>query len=487
MSVVNITASLMGAHFEPSVAVSVLNPNIINVIATDTTLGPTQIGIYRSVDGGATFSTGVLPLPVGFAGAEAPTIEYIFSNTFLVGMHAFNDIQDGSIFVYRSTDNGATFSDPILVTRGYGTVVHNDIPYMAADRSPSSPFFGHIYMTYVPQFDFEFGNGNSSIFFRCSLDTGLTWEAPIRISFPFGIQSRASITVGLAGEVYVSWIMTGPESPTYFIRRSLNGGVTFDPGISKIPAKISNVTLVPNQLPGYTFRVLTLASLGTDISASLFRGNIYAVWQDNRRGYSDILLSTSQDGLLWSAPQSITGSPIGSQNFFPYVTVSPFTGKVFVIYYTNRVDGHLLDTFVAESVDGSASFSNRRVTQTSFDPGSQPLIGDYITASVIKSQTLASVWAATVSGKLDVFLEHDNKAAGPAAFSYFSYASKQLKYLKMDLNTIFINFLQIMNSMLLLPLSMNWCSTSQVQARSPFPYGILMLLKAADCSVPGSF
>jgi hypothetical protein len=37
MNVVNITASLPGAHFETSVAVSVLNPNIINVIATDTT------------------------------------------------------------------------------------------------------------------------------------------------------------------------------------------------------------------------------------------------------------------------------------------------------------------------------------------------------------------------------------------------------------------------------------------------------------------
>ncbi|MEW9700281.1 exo-alpha-sialidase [Paenibacillus sp. SI8] len=405
MANVNITGSIPGAHFEPSVAVSVLNPNIINVVATDTTTGQTQIGIYRSIDGGVTFSTSVLPLPVGWAGAEAPTIDYTFPNIFIVAMHAFNGIQDGSIFVYRSTDDGATFSGPTLIARGYGTVVHYDIPYLAVDRSPSSPYLGFAYITYVPLYDFEFGSGNAAIFFRRSLDTGLTWENPVRISSPFGLQDRASMSVGLTGQLYVGWILTGPTSPVFLIRLSLDGGATFIPDVNQLPAKIADVVLVPSPLPGYTFRVLTLASLGTDISAGPFGGNIYAVWQDNRQGYSDVFLSISQDGLLWSTPISITGAPAGSQNFFPYVTVSPFTGEVFVIYYTNRLNPPLLDVFVAESVNGGTSFTNRRVTDTSFDPDSQPLIGDYITASVIKPQTLAAVWTGTVAptNKLDVF------------------------------------------------------------------------------------
>jgi hypothetical protein len=405
LPVVNITASLPGAHFEPSIAVSVLNPNIINVVAADTTTGSTQIGIYRSIDGGATFSTGVLPLPAGFAGAEADTIDYTLPNIFLVGMHAFNGIQDGSIYVYRSTDDGATFSPPILIARGFGTVVHYDIPYLAVDRSPSSPHLGFAYITYVPLFDFEFGNGNMAIFFQRSLDTGLTWEEPIRISLPFGLQNRASTAIGLTGEVYVGWIKTGPTEPVFLIRRSLDGGVTFQPDVNQLPAKVSDVSIVPVFLPGYTFRVLTLASLGTDISAGPFGGNIYATWQDNRQGYSDVFFSTSKDGLLWSTPLSITGAPAGSQNFFPFVTVSPFTGKVFVIYYTNRLNPPLLDVFVAESTSGGAIFLNRRVTEVSFDPDSQPLIGDYNWASVIKPQTLAAVWTGTVAptNKLDVF------------------------------------------------------------------------------------
>ncbi|MFD0694184.1 exo-alpha-sialidase [Paenibacillus sp. GCM10027628] len=405
MAVVNITAGVPGAHHEPSIAVSVLNPNIINVVAVDTSTGSTQIGIYRSVDGGNTFATGVLPLPAGFAGMEAGFIDYTLPNTFLVCAHAFNGFQDGSIFVYRSVDDGATFSPPILVSRGYGTVVHYDIPFIATDSSPSSPFLGFSYITYVPLFDFEFGSGNAAIFFRRSLDAGLTWEEPIRISEPFGIQNRAAISVGLTGEVYVGWILTGPTAPVFLIRRSLNGGVAFQPDINQLPAKVADVVLVPTPLPGYTFRVLTLASLGTDVSAGPFRGNIYAVWQDNRQGYSDVFLTISQDGLLWSTPLSITGAPAGSQNFFPFVTVSPYTGAVFVVYYTNRLNPPLLDVFVAESLNGGTSFTNRRVTQTSFDPDSFDLIGDYITASVIKPQTLAAVWAATTppTGKLDVY------------------------------------------------------------------------------------
>ncbi|UKS27635.1 glycoside hydrolase [Paenibacillus sp. HWE-109] len=405
MPVVNITASLPGAHFEPAIAVSVLNPNIICVVAADTTTGATQIGIYRSIDGGATFTTGVLPLPSGWAGAEAPTIEYTLPNIFVVGMHAFNGIEDGSIFVYHSEDDGATFSPPILVKQGYGTVVHYDIPYLAVDSSPSSPYIGFAYITYVPLFDFEFGNGNMAIFFQRSLDTGITWENPLRISLPTGFQNRASTAVGITGEVYVGWILTGPGAAVFLIRRSLDGGVTFQPDVNQLPAKVSDVTLVPEQLPGYTFRVLTLASLAADISAGPFGGNIYATWQDNRQGYSDVFFSISQDGLLWSTPLSITGAPAGSQNFFPYVTVSPFTGKLFVTYYTNRLNPPLLDLFVAESSNGGASFINRRVTEVSFDPDSQPLIGDYNSASVIKPQTLAAVWTGTVAptNKLDVF------------------------------------------------------------------------------------
>lgn len=52
MPVVNITGALGGSQFEPSIAVNILLPNIMCVVAVDTSAGPTRTGFYRSIDGG---------------------------------------------------------------------------------------------------------------------------------------------------------------------------------------------------------------------------------------------------------------------------------------------------------------------------------------------------------------------------------------------------------------------------------------------------
>ncbi|ASA20181.1 hypothetical protein B9T62_04825 [Paenibacillus donghaensis] len=62
----------------------------------------------------------------------------------------------------------------------------------------------------------------------------------------------------------------------------------------------------------------------------------------------DIFISRYNDqGLTWSTADPITGAPEGSQNFFPAIDVNPLAGVVNVIYYTNRIDGFLLDVFTA--------------------------------------------------------------------------------------------------------------------------------------------
>lgn len=403
---VNITAALPGSHFEPSIAVNVLEPNVMCAVAVDTSTGATLTGFYRSIDGGLTWSTSILPQAPGFASAEAPTIDYTFPQTFVVAVHFFNDFQDGTIATYTSFDNGQTFNPPVIVQRGYGLYVHNDEPYLAVDRSPSSPYKGHVYVGYTPLYDLA---TNAAIFFQRSLDQGLTWEPPQRISDPRGDLERAALIVGLAGEVYVGYIQLGSGPKNAYIRVSPDGGVTFNPPVTRGATFLASTVPVPSPLPvpGYAFRVQTNLALGADISAGPFGGYVYAVWNDFRLGYSDIFFSRSPDGLLWSQPISITGAPAGSQNFSPAITVSPSNGTVRVIYYTNRLDGFLLDVFVAESGNSGLSFTNRRLSTVSTNPnGNSPtpvdLIGDYITAATQFPDTLAAVWNDARLGKQDI-------------------------------------------------------------------------------------
>jgi hypothetical protein len=403
---VNVTAGLPGNHIEPSIAVSTLQPNIMCAVAVDDSTGTALTGFYRSIDGGMTWSTTILPQAPGYMSAEAPTIDYTFPDTFIVAVHFFNEFNDGTIATYTSFDNGLTFQPPVIVRRGYGLYIHNDEPFLAVDRSPSSPYLGNAYIGYTPLYDLA---QNSAIFFQRSLDQGLSWEPPLRVSDPRGRLERAALAVGLAGEVYVGFIQIGPGPKNAYIRVSLDGGVSFSPPVTRDATFLATTVPVPSPLPvpNYAFRVQTNLALGTDISAGAFGGFVYAVWNDFRLGYSDIFFSRSQDGLLWSQPVSITGAPAGSQNFSPSITVSPFNGTVRVIYYTNRLDGFLLDVFVAESINSGLSFINRRLTDVSTNPNGNsptpvPLIGDYITAATAFPDTLAAVWNDSRLGKQDV-------------------------------------------------------------------------------------
>jgi len=395
--------------FEPYVAVNLLSPAIMVAVAVDTTTGVPLIGVYRSLDGGANWTQGLLPLPAGFTGAEAPAVAYMFPNIFLITAHAFPGAFSGTVIFYKSIDDGATFSSPIIVNPGYGTYINNDETNIIADVGQSSPYLGHIYVTYNHQFNVANGGGSTAFLSR-STDGGTTWDHRVLLSSEADQVERPDVTIDLVGNVYGAWVTVDPEY-RFVIRRSADGGATFD--ISHIVSRIVPVpTILP--VPGYGFRVLTFANISTDRSNGALTNRIYAVWQDFRQGYSDIFMSTSDDlSVTWSAPVSITGAPAGSQNFFPSIDVDPLTGVVNIIYYSNQVDGFDLDVFVARSINGGLTFTNTRITNQSFDPnlgGPVPVtvIGDYIDITSVPPGGYIGVWTDTSTGSMAIFAGYSN-------------------------------------------------------------------------------
>lgn len=390
--------------FEPYIAVNLLIPGIMIAVAVDTTTGVPLIGMYRSLDGGANWSQSLLPLPPGFTGAEAPAVAYSFPNTFAISAHAFPGASDGTTIFYISTDNGTTFSSPVIVSSGYGTYINNDETNITIDVGQSSPYLGNIYVSYNHQFNVANG-GNSTAFLSRSRDNGTTWDTPILLSSEAHQVERPDVAVDLVGTVYGAWITTNPEF-RFVIRTSLDGGTTFG-----VPVLVSTIVPVPIVLPvpGYAFRVLTFANISTDRSVGPFTNRVYTIWQDFRQGYSDVFMSISNDrGMTWSTPVSITGAPAGSQNFFPAIDVDPLTGVVNVIYYSNQVNGFLLDVYVARSINGGQTFTNTRITNVSFDPnaggvGPVTLIGDYIDITSVPPGGYIGVWTDTSPGTQTIF------------------------------------------------------------------------------------
>lgn len=406
----NIQVTPSGPQQEPSIALNTLDQTTVIVTTNDLRSGNNMSTVYRSINSGASYTQMLMSPPVGFAASGDAFAAYGYPNVFLVAATALNvnPVRDSSIIVYRSTNNGASFSTPIIVNQGFGTAVYNDKPAIEIDTANGSPYLGQAYIAFTRYFNnFQ----SSETLFQRSLDQGVTWSVPILLTNQVqGVTSFGStIAIGPQGDIYVGWMQYGPGTPQFLMRRSVDGGITFGPIIT-----ISTVSLVPTPLPVPTFgfRVLTIAYLAVDISPFNGEGIVYAVWQDNRTGNAHIYMSRSTDrGLSWSTLRQVDDSPAVSQNFLPNLTVSRDNGGVRVMYYTNRLTTTLLDVYLAESNDAGSTFlPNRRITSVSFDPNADPSIGvptpsigDYNGLVVRASGTPIIVWMDTRTGSQNIF------------------------------------------------------------------------------------
>lgn len=409
---------------EPSIAVNLLNPDTLIATANDYRLGPSRFGLYRSTNQGKSWTNNILPLPAGLTNGGDGIVNWGGQNFFLVSGLTFNrnatgQAIDGTIVVYRSTDNGVTFSNPIIVNQGNGTAEFNDKNYSIIDNSSKSPFKGRVYLSYT---QFTNNSSNTQILFHTSTDGGLTWSAPIPITAVISGNTfvhGTNITVGQNGDVYVAWIEREAfqvgNAAFFRVRRSTDGGVTFGPIVTVSSFIAPPVNLISN-VQNWQFRTPTFAFLGSDLSKSPFTGRVYAVWNDYTSGNLHIVSSHSNDGVNWSTPVRVDSrSPENTQNFFPFPVVDPSNGKIKVVYYTNRISGATeLDVFVSESSNGGVSFStNNRISDQSFNPntaefqnpatGNTTFIGDYIFAASLPHNKLVTVWTDTRTGNQDIF------------------------------------------------------------------------------------
>ncbi|WP_051405167.1 HYR domain-containing protein [Bacillus cihuensis] len=415
---------------EPTVGVNPNNPSSIIASSHAYTLanGFPQFGLYRSTNGGASFTTSFLPVPAGFRNTSDPIIDADLNNRWLLAGIAVQPVSAtldrASIIVYRSVDDGANFSPAINVS-GINNNFFDDKEYLAFDKTPTSPFVGNAYISYTRFTNVPDGTNTSQILLQRSVDGGLNWTpVPIPISAviagePTPFVQGSNVQVGPNGEVYVAWIEGDFTNATYRIRRSDNGGVTFGPTVD-----VSAIVRVPDPLTpkvsAWSFRVPTFAFLAVDRSECFGTENfarVYAVWQAYHTGNAHIYLSFSNNGgANWSAPIRVDNSPENSQNFFPFVAVSPCSGTVTVIYYTNRESSTLLDVYLAVSTNGGTSFTNSRITDVSFNPNADTtfgnpstFIGDYIYSAFIppalpEPEKLISVWTDTRSNNSqDIF------------------------------------------------------------------------------------
>ncbi len=405
---IRTTHDTFQAHSETSVAVDPENP--LHLVGgakyfPDRTRYVFQVGYVTSTDGGCTWQDGS-ELP-GFPSSYL-TSDPVFAfgengKAYAAALYTDNN-KDSGIAVWSSTDVGKTFGQPTHVFDDPTGAIFSDKDWITVDRS-NGPQRGTIYAVW--SYDHlggcnEDGTCGQQVAFSRSTDGGKIFSKPKLIegqapfctdSYPHRPAGLLDCDLGLGatpavlpdGTIAVAFSYLAPDGhsePTrILVVTSTDGGDSWTP-----PVLVATIDDVFGTLPHERYRVASLPAFAADPQSN----RLYLAWADKSTGDSDIQLSTSTDGgKTWSQPERVNDDLLrnDAQQFFPQLAVAP-NGVVSVSFFDTRLDPahHLIDAYLAQSLDGGATFlPNVRVTTSGFNPSiaaprdesGAEFIGDY--------------------------------------------------------------------------------------------------------------
>jgi len=360
----------VGPHNETTIAVNPTNPK--NIVAASHTYlynldKQSAIALLRifteayvSKDGGQSW-TNVHPPHGSYRFLTDPALAFdadghlywsnVASHDSVAG--AFSDV---SVIVERSDDGGITWTDPVTVAKGNGTVsnggnnaLFNDKDWIAVDRGTSA-YRGSIYVTWARQQYRQDVQTESPIYFVRSRDGGATWSPGSEISGSSPLCSGQGATgpttrcdqndagfsspiVAPDGTIYVAFLNHQAQGITLrdqvLLVRSSDGGETWsDPqpiiglihdGAGDYPTNWRG----DSTLTGCKFRIFAAGNL-TISTAPQNAGQLYYVYAENltprTTAKTNIMVTTSKNGgSTWSSPVLVSSS--SSDQIFPWAAV----------------------------------------------------------------------------------------------------------------------------------------------------------------------
>jgi hypothetical protein len=369
--------------------------------------GSSNIGWATSTDAGATWKHGFLSGITVYAGgtykrASDSAVAYDAAyGTWLISSLAMS-VKNGSvvgaaILVSRSTDGGLTWGKPVAVAVGNSND-NLDKEWVVCDETGSSPYYGHCYV------EWDNRNLNSRILMSTSIDGGLTWgspKSPPNQSFTaLGGQPLVQPGGTVIVPIYGTDLSTNMDH--IYAYTSTDGGASWN-----APVVVSPVTYHIQQA---TYRGGSLPSAEIDQA-----GTVYVVWADchfeTNCSADDIVMSTSTNGVNWTAIQRIPISPVGSG-------VDHFTAGIAVDKNTAGSQAHLALAFYyfsntnctnatcqlyagyVSSVNGGASWSAKVQLAGPMslswlaNTTDGYMTGDYISTSIVGGQAFPAIAVA---------------------------------------------------------------------------------------------
>ncbi|MCC6865427.1 MAG: T9SS type A sorting domain-containing protein [Ignavibacteria bacterium] len=351
-------------QIEPSIVKHPLNPQILFASAYTIYLSYRSEGVYVSTNGGLNW-TGVDSvrgtIPQNHGGDPGPIIDkdgrFIITHQggFVSGMYSD-----------YSTNLGNTWTS----TAGPIATGDNDKGAPQTDDVSSSPYYGRTYLAwtrYVNPFP---------IVLSYTTNGAVNWSSIIQINTRYSNNNSYGpyVSVGLGGEVYVSWASSLHVSPftedVIGFAKSTNGGVSWQVQENAFDCNGIRTT----QLNPWNIRANSFPVMDVDKTGGSRSGWIYIATAEKNLAPAgtdpDIIFHKStNNGSTWSQGVRVNQDPLnnGRNQFFPAITVDA-DGGINIIYYDNRHVNDSADVYLSRSTDGGNTWSDHLVTSQRFKP-----------------------------------------------------------------------------------------------------------------------
>ncbi len=284
-------------------------------------------GFSRSTDGGATFTDGGT-FPTSAVGDAGDPVLARDNTTGRIYLSTLGFTSPGTIQMWRSDDNGATWLTPVNATPG-GTT--EDKQWHTVDNFAGAGN-GNVYML-----SRRFA-GTQGIYFFRSTDNGATFGPSGGTLIVSGSQG-AFITVSPDHSIHAFWF----AGTSLQVRKSVDQGATFGAPVTVVSglAGGSNgdlaLTGTPQGAASGSFR----SNGFPHVAVNPVSGHLYTIFSDNPAGAdkADIFMVTSTDGgATWSARVRVNDDATTTDQWQPTVAVSTDGSRLGVFYYSRQED-----------------------------------------------------------------------------------------------------------------------------------------------------
>jgi hypothetical protein len=299
--------------------------------------------------------------------------------------------------VWRSTNGGQTFTEQSPDEAGHG----GDKEWFTIDTTGGTGH-GFLYQFWTAVFACDFGEFNRSI------DSGVTWQAPINIP---NSPDTGALDVDTNGNLFLA----GGGAPFYCVRSSnaQNPGVT--PSFDRVTAVNLGGNLIQGGINGIGLCGQTFVAV--DRSGGPANNYVYVVASVEPFSASngtDVMFARSTDGgQTFGAPQRINDDPVNQNKWHIFGTpsVAP-NGRIDVVWLDTRNAANNIDCqlFYSWSTDGGVTWAPNIAVSNSFNPQAgfpnNQKIGDYIT--IVSDNTGGNVaYAATFNVNPNAVAGHE--------------------------------------------------------------------------------